>query len=68
MNTRQVKYAVGVQENGIVMGLTSGPFSSEQEALDVYGDYHGVIVRFNKDGTEEVTHRWATHDDMWEHV
>jgi len=45
------------------MGMTHGPFDSEEEALETVGERGERIVHFFPDGTDKVVWRWKL--DRW---
>ena len=67
----RVVYACGCRTGVASFGMFHGPFPTLEEALNVVPaeeDKNPVIVRFNKDGTDEVIYYWFVGRDgskMW---
>jgi len=63
-----VEYAVGYEEKPGSYGMTDGPSPSLQEMLEVVPDEPRkwpCVVRFNKDGTDEILYRWDWKKGCW---
>lgn len=53
-------YGIGQEDEHNGIGMWDGPNPSEEKMLAVDGrDKNSVIVRFNKDGTDEIIWRWV---------
>ena len=58
---RQVLYAVGMRDGSTHYGMTHGPVPDLQTMLDVVpysDDGRFCLIRFNRDGTDEVLYRF----------
>jgi hypothetical protein len=57
----KVIYAVGHRDGLATYGMTDGPFPTLEEALEVAPSDDAkncVVLRLNKDGTDEVLYHW----------
>jgi len=64
----QVMYAIGQEiiSSVVEYRMWDGPNTSLEEMLEVVGrDANSVIIRFNKDGTDEVLYRWNGTEECW---
>lgn len=78
--SREVAYGIGVgkkwfRKNNkmipISFGMTHGPYPTLEETLDVVPDDEyrcqekTFVIRFNKDGTDDVLYQWDANRDRW---
>lgn len=72
----EIKYGCGVEKAPGEFSMFAGPYPTLEQALDYHGeiDLHGnvhkdsVIIKFNEDGTDIITHRWSSLASKWVEV
>lgn len=65
MKLEKVKYAIGQEDGEGSYGMWDGPSPSLADMLSTIGrDKNSVIIRFNKDGTDNLIYRWCIGEWM----
>jgi hypothetical protein len=60
---RGERWGIGVMTGHRQVGMKSGPFKTEKEALEEYGVMGDRIIHFQEDGQDMI--RWWWHDGRW---
>jgi hypothetical protein len=63
---RRVMYGIGIEHEPNQFGMVHGPHPDEKEMLEIIGEDgkdNVFIIRFNKDGTEDIIWKWKK--DRW---
>jgi alpha-ketoglutarate-dependent taurine dioxygenase len=58
-------YGIGIEHEPGEFGMLSGPSEKIRPMLETIGEKGHRILRFNRDGTDEVLYRWSVRHDSW---
>jgi hypothetical protein len=58
-NRKKVMYGIGIEHSPHEFGMIDGPNESLEDMLETIGDNKHHIIRFNKDGTDDILYYWA---------
>jgi len=52
-------YGIGIEDSPHEFGMIHGPNENLKKMLEIIGENKYHIIRFNKDGTEDILYKWA---------
>ena len=59
----ETAFGIGIECESNSFGMCHGPFLTLKEALEIVPEDKSVIIRFNRNGTEDILYFWD--DNCW---